>query len=66
MPFAVLTVGFAVVLIPGGVYLQTDDEMRGAVPTLLLTGLAVTVAGWVFMVRRERRLRRVNGTGPLQ
>src|SRR5262245_47559630 len=41
LPFAVLAVGFAVVLIPGGLYLQTDDEMRGAVPTLLLTGLAV-------------------------
>ncbi|WP_432990567.1 hypothetical protein [Dactylosporangium sp. CA-233914] len=66
LPFAVLMVGFAVALIPGGVYLQTDDEMRGAVPTLLLTGLAVIVAGWVFMVRRERRLRRENGTGPLQ
>jgi hypothetical protein len=66
LPFAVLAVGFAVVLIPGGVYLQTDDEMRGAVPTLLLTGLAVIVAGWVFVVRRERRLRRVDGTGPLR
>ncbi|MER7279044.1 hypothetical protein ABT369_31855 [Dactylosporangium sp. NPDC000244] len=65
-PFAVLTVGFAVVFIPGGVYLQTDDEMRGAVPILLLTGLAVTVAGLVFVVRRESRLRRENGIGPLQ
>ncbi|MGI5183415.1 hypothetical protein ACQEVZ_44875 [Dactylosporangium sp. CA-152071] len=66
LPFAVLMVGFAVVLMPGGVYLQTDDEMRGAVPILLLTGLAVIVAGLVFMTRREGRLRRENGTGPRQ
>ncbi|GAA1819296.1 hypothetical protein HC028_10775 [Planosporangium flavigriseum] len=66
LPFAVLTVGFAVVFIPGGVYQQTHDEMRGAVPILLLTGLAVIVTGLVFVVRRERRLRRENGTGPLQ
>ncbi|GAA3246433.1 hypothetical protein ACFO1B_54840 [Dactylosporangium siamense] len=65
LPLAVLSVGFAVVLIPAGVYLQTGDEMHGAVPTLLLTGLAVTVAGRVFLVRRERRLRRLNGTNPL-
>ncbi|MEV4141309.1 hypothetical protein AB0J72_55235 [Dactylosporangium sp. NPDC049742] len=66
MPFAVLTVGFAVVFIPGGVYLQTADEMRGAVPILLLTGLAVIIAGGVFMTRRERRLHRQNDAGPLQ
>lgn len=53
LPFAVLTVGLAIIFIPGGVYQQTDDEMGGAVPILLLTGLAVIVAGLVFMVRRE-------------
>ncbi|MEV4517172.1 hypothetical protein AB0K00_50490 [Dactylosporangium sp. NPDC049525] len=66
LPFAVLAVGFAIVLIPGGVYLQTHDEMRGAVPALLLTGLAVTVGGLIFMARRERRLRRVHDTDPFQ
>jgi hypothetical protein len=66
LPFAVLTVGFAVVFLPGGVYLQTGDEMRGAVPILLLTGLAVILAGLVFMGRRERRLQRESDAGPLQ
>jgi thiosulfate reductase cytochrome b subunit len=66
LPFGVLTAGSAVMFIPGGVYLQTNDEMHGAVPILLLTGLAVFVAGVVFVGRRERRLRRENGTGPLQ
>ena len=66
LPTAVVTVGLAVVLIPGGVYQQTHDEMHGAVPILLLTGLAVIVSGLVFLVRRAKRLRRENGTGPLQ
>jgi putative exporter of polyketide antibiotics len=48
------------------VYLQTGDEMRGAVPILLLTGLAVILAGLVFMGRRERRLQRESDAGPLQ
>jgi len=63
-PFAVLTAGFAVGLIPGGVYLQTNDEMHGAVPALLLTGLAVFVAGLAFMARRERRPRRESDAAP--
>jgi hypothetical protein len=66
LPFAVVAVGIAVVWMPGGVYLQTDDEMHGAVPTLILTGFAVIVTGFVLMARRERRLRRENGTDPLQ
>jgi uncharacterized membrane protein YfcA len=66
LPFAVLMFGFAVVLVPGGVYFQTDHEMCGAVPILLLVGWAVIVAGMVFMVRRERRLRREKGTDPFQ
>jgi hypothetical protein len=66
LPFAVLMFGCAVTLIPGGVYLLTDDEMHGAVPTLTLIGLAVFVAGFVFLARRESRRRRENGTDPVQ
>jgi hypothetical protein len=58
--------GSAIVLIPGGVYMQTNDEMHGAVPTLMLLGTAVSVAGFVFLLRRDRRQRREKGTDPDQ